>query len=119
MLKQINLRPIIAALGTSFILSMAVNPIVNAGENPVSYSAGTSSQSEPNKTTVPYVDLNLENEEAVQVLYRRLVRASKDVCGFKPIGFMRVEPGKQCYLETLADAVEKTDNVDLIRIHAG
>ena len=36
MSKQFNFKPILAALGTSFILSMAVNPIVSAGENPSS-----------------------------------------------------------------------------------
>ncbi len=33
------------------------------------------------KTTVSYADLNLENEEGVRVLYQRLERATKKVCG--------------------------------------
>ena len=43
--------------------------------------ASTSSHLETNKATVSYADLNLENEEGVRVLYRRLQRASKEVCG--------------------------------------
>ncbi len=119
MSKQFNFKPIVAALGTFFILSMAVNPIVSAGEIPSSFERGRSSHNvlglkiENHKFSVSYADLNLENKEDVQVLYRRLQRASKKVCRYTP------EVRIACYRETLAEAVEKFDNVDLIRIHAG
>jgi len=77
------------------------------------------------KTTVSYTDLNLENEEGVRVLYQRLKRASKEVCGAKslniagslPVSLQRGTP-KRCYRETLSNAVDKFDNEDLTRIHA-
>ena len=118
MSKQINFKPIVAALGTFFILSMAVNPIVSAGENPSSLQRGTSSLSETNKAAVSYADLNLENKKDAQVLYRRLQQASKKVCGSTYSGKGHHIFGA-CYRDTLARAVEKFDNVDLIRIHAG
>ncbi len=80
------------------------------------------------KTTVSYTDLNLENEEGVRVLYQRLKRASKEVCGAKslniagslPVSLQRgtTRETRQCYRETLSNAVDKIDNEDLTRIHA-
>ena len=80
------------------------------------------------KTTVSYADLNLENEEGVRVLYRRLQRASTKVCSARSLdipGFLPIllRPGtaresRQCYRETLSNAVEKFDNEVLTRIHA-
>ncbi len=85
--------------------------------------AGTPSHLEINKVTVSYADLNLENEEGVRVLYRRLQRASKDVCGVTywliAGGVARITESRQCYRETLSKAVDKIDNEDLTRIHAG
>ena len=124
MSKQFNLKPMVAALGTFFILSMAVNPIVSAGENPSSLQRVPSSHFQTYKAAVSYADLNLENEEDVQVLYQRLQRTSKKVCRFTSSrnvisrAQIRLE-FNQCYGEALAGAVEKIDNVDLTRIHAG
>ncbi len=77
------------------------------------------------KTTVSYTDLNLENEEGVRVLYQRLKRASKEVCGAKSLNIAGSLPvslqrgtSKRCYRETLFNAVDKIDNEDLTRIHA-
>ncbi len=75
------------------------------------------------KATVSYADLNLESEEGVRVLYRRLQHASREVCGVTSlliagsIGYL--QGTKQCYRETLSNAVDKFDNDDLTRIHAG
>ncbi len=91
--------------------------------------AGTPINFEDAKDSVSYTDLNLEIEEGVRVLYRRLKRASNKVCsatslkiaGSVPIIFQ--ERGaletQQCYRETLSNAVDKIDNEDLTRIHAG
>ncbi len=85
--------------------------------------ASTSSHLETHKATVSYVDLNLENEEGVRVLYRRLQRASKEVCGGGSLRHSRSIIMKssrlQCYRETLSNAVDNIDNEDLTRIHAG
>jgi len=85
--------------------------------------AGTPSYIENAKATVFYADLNLENEEGVRVLYQRLQYASKEVCGVtsrKSAGSLYfLSKAKQCYRETLSNAVDKFDNEDLTRIHAG
>ena len=85
--------------------------------------AGEPSYIEDAKATVSYADLNLENEEGVRVLYRRLKRASKEVCGGGSLRHSRSIIMKssrvQCYRETLSNAVDKFDNEDLTRIHAG
>ena len=80
------------------------------------------------KTTVSYADLNLENEEGVRVLYRRLQRASTKVCGTRSLeipGFLPIllRPGtaretRQCYRETLSKVIDEFGNEILARIHA-
>ncbi len=89
--------------------------------------ASTSSHLETNKATVSYVDLNLENEEDVRVLYQRLQHASKEVCGVASLKIpesilaksSRRRATRQCYRESLSNVVDKFDNEDLTRIHAG
>ncbi len=85
--------------------------------------AGTPFDFEDAKVTVSYVDLNLENEEGVQTLYRRLQRASKQASGFaslKVLGSVqRMQKTRQYYRELLSNAVENIDNERLSEIHAG
>ncbi len=92
-------------------------------------AAGTISYVEAGKASVSYADLNLESEEGVRVLYRRLKRASKALCSAAPPSIAGSLPesyqthngreDRQCYRETLSNAVDKIDNEDLTRIHAG
>ena len=90
---------------------------------PAAVLADTPSYIEDAKATVSYADLNLENEEGVRVLYRRLKRASKEACGGGSLRHSRSIIMKssrlQCYRETLSNAVDKIDNENLTRIHAG
>ena len=85
--------------------------------------AGTISYFDDGKAAVSYADLDLANEESVRVLYRRLKRASKEACGGRSLRHSRSIIMKssrlQCYRETLSNAVDKFDNEDLTRIHAG
>ena len=89
--------------------------------------ASTSSHLETNKATVSYADLNLENEEGVRVLYQRLQYTSKEVCGITspniPEAILKRSSRRraawQCYRESLSNGVDKIDNEDLTRIHAG
>ncbi len=86
--------------------------------------AGTPSYIEDVKATVSYADLNLENEQGVRVLYRRLKRASKKLCGIRPqkiygSSAYHMWDSQRCYQATLSNAVDKFDNDDLTRIHAG
>ncbi len=91
--------------------------------------ADTISYFEVGKASVSYADLNLESEEDVRVLYRRMQRASSDVClggslwrshimKARQLGLIPQRPSRQCYREALSNAVDKLDNEDLTRIHA-
>ncbi len=79
------------------------------------------------KDSVSYADLNLEIEQGVRVLYQRLQHASKEVCGVASLKIpqsilaksSRRRATRQCYRESLSNAVDKFDNEDLTRIHAG
>ncbi len=89
-------------------------------------AAGTISYNDDGNAVVSYADLNLESEEGVRVLYRRLKRASNKLCSVTPpqvagrvpkIYHVRETP--QCYREALSNAVDNFDNEDLSRLHAG
>lgn len=84
--------------------------------------AATPSYFENISKTVNYSDLNLESEAGAKALYRRLQRASKEVCGvegLKTVGSVRrLQQAQACYVETLSGAVEEIDNENLTRIHA-
>ncbi len=96
---------------------------------PATVLADTISYFEVDKASVSYADLNLESEEGVRVLYRRLKRASKELCSATPprsarslpiiYVFGNTQETRQCYREALSNAVDKIDNEDLTRIHAG
>ena len=84
--------------------------------------ADYSSNLETEQVTVSFADLNLQNEAGLQVLYKRLQRATSKVCGGTLIyisGTVRRLQARECYRETLAEAVGKVDNASLTRIHAG
>ncbi len=88
-----------------------------------SYMADTHSYFEDPKVTVSYADLNLESEEGVRVLYRRLQHASTEVCSTRSLNnalsiFVGYET-RACYRRTLSNAVDRFDNEDLTRVHAG
>jgi len=107
----------------TFVVTVLSGPAVVLA-NPISYI-------EVGKASVSYADLNLESEEGVRVLYRRLKRASNNLCSDTPpkiagsisIPIVYVEiygrETRQCYHEALSNAVDKVDNADLTRIHAG
>ncbi len=76
------------------------------------------------KATVSYADLNLESEEGVRVLYRRLQHASREVCSPRSLNIARSDihvwyATRACYRRTMSHAVDQFDNEDLTRIHAG
>ena len=107
---------------SSLFKSLVATIVVIVLNGPAVVLAGTPSYIEDAKASVSYADLNLENEESVQVLYRRLQYASKEVCGvswLKIAGSIGRRQFQQCYRETLSNAVDKIDNEDLTRIHAG
>ena len=86
--------------------------------------AGTHPYFESAQARVSYADLNLESEEGVRVLYQRLQHASKEVCGITSPNSILARSSlrratQRCYQLTLSNAVDKFDNEDLTRIHAG
>ena len=109
--------------------SLVATFVVIVLSGPAVVLADTISYFEVGKASVSYADLNLESEEGVRVLYRRLQRASNKLCSAEPphvagslpniylFGNIQ-EPGR-CYREALSNAVDKFDNEDLTRIHAG
>ncbi len=108
-------------LVATFLVTVLGGPAVVLA-NPISYI-------EVGKASVSYADLNLESEEGVRVLYRRLKRASNNLCSAMPpkiAGSVQIvytdiygPETRQCYHEALSNAVAKVDNADLTRIHAG
>ena len=70
------------------------------------------------RTSVSYADLNLESEEGVRELYRRLQHASKKICRITTSDIAGSIIRRACYRGTLSNAVDKFDNEDLARIHA-
>ena len=102
----------------TFVVTVLGGPAVVLA-NPISYI-------EVGKASVSYADLNLESEEGVRVLYRRLKRASNNLCSDTPLKIAGSLPNiyygretRQCYREALSNAVARFDNEDLTRIHAG
>jgi len=98
--------------------------IVLSGPAVVQAAAGQIRDFDDDKVAVSYADLNFENEESVRVLYRRLKRASKKICGISPrkiygSSVYHMWESQRCYKATLSNAVDKFDNNDLTRIHAG
>jgi UrcA family protein len=70
---------------------------------------------------VSYADLNLEKHEGAKDLYQRLQQASKDACGFRSLreeGSARgMSEARQCYRDTLSEAVAEVDNELVTQIH--
>ncbi len=109
--------------------SLAATFVVIVLSGPAVVQADAISYIEVGTASVSYADLNLDSKESVRVLYRRLKRASKELCsdappqvaGSLPIIY-QLSNGveiQQCYREALSNAVDKIDNEDLSRIHAG
>ncbi len=88
----------------------------------VSAVAATQSQLADGAISVSFADLNIQNEAGARVLYTRLQRATKSVCGvesYRELGSLsRVAAVELCYVETLNEAVSKIDSAELRKIHS-
>ncbi len=108
------------SLAATFVVIVLSGPAVVQGDAISYIEVGTA--------RVSYADLNLESEEGVRVLYRRLKRASKELCSATPpqvagslpnvYSLDNTQETRKCYREALSNAVDKIDNEDLTRIHA-
>lgn len=89
---------------------------------PLIASATMSPDTNERTTTVSTADLNLLDEQGVTELYRRLQRASHNVCGSTSIitagSLKQRQLNQQCYRETLKDAVQISGNAKLTQFHA-
>ena len=89
---------------------------------PVIASATMRPDTSERTTTVSTADLNLLDEQGVTVLYRRLQRASRNVCGSANIvtagSLKQRQLNQQCYRETLKNAVQDFSNTKLTQLHA-
>ncbi len=70
------------------------------------------------KTTVFYAELDLEREEGMQELNKRLRHASRKVCGVTSPMSAGTMAWRACYQNTLADAVDKFNLAHIDCMHA-
>ncbi len=116
-MKESNLFKSLVAIFVVIVLS---GPVVVLADTHSNFVDGP-------KATVSYADLNLESEEGVRVLYRRLQHASREVCSTASpkiaesviMQWGRRLGTRRCNRLTLSNAVDQFDNEDLTRIHAG
>ena len=66
---------------------------------------------------------NIKNEAGARVLYQRLKDATEEVCGMESYqrdrSLSRYNSAKECYTETLTQAVNRIDSELLTDIHSG
>jgi len=95
--------------------------IVVALGAPAFASADAKSELKGVSIKVSYDDLNLEKQEGAKALYRRLKQASRQACdyrGMKVAGSLkRMTQTKQCYRETLTEAVVELNNELVTELH--
>ena len=95
--------------------------IVAALAAPAIASADANGELKGVSVKVSYADLNLEKQEGAKALYRRLQQASRRACDIhganirKSVTTMR--EARQCFNETLSDAVAEVDNELVTAIH--
>jgi len=87
-------------------------------------SAGASAagiKSNADAITVDARGLNLNNEHGQEVLYTRLTKAAKQVCGETTVhgagSLKQAMENRTCYSDTLSKAVESVGNDGLNSIH--
>jgi UrcA family protein len=86
-------------------------------------SFGDSLGIERRSKNVSYGDLNLNNEEGVAVLYRRLQVASAEVCSVRRAWKRKctscMRDAKECYEDALSKAVDAVGSDLLLALHQG
>ena len=102
---------------------LVVTLLVAGLSGPAIVLAGLHSNFESDEVKVSFTNLNLDSEEDLLVLYRRLQTASKEICGIKSstsiLARSSLRGGSlRCYEKTLTRSVGKVGNQDLTRIHA-
>lgn len=89
----------------------------------IGFGTAAASPFEAERVSVSFADLNIENDAGARVLYARLKQASKKVCkvdSYRNTGtLLRTSESRQCYAETLDNAVAEINSAALRRIHSG
>jgi UrcA family protein len=71
---------------------------------------------------VEYGDLNIHNKAGARVLYQRLKTATQEVCGVdtyrRDRSVSQFSDARECYTETLTQAVNEIDSEALKDIHS-
>lgn len=87
------------------------------------YAVGDAIKFDEVSVTVPFADLNLNNEKGAAVLYRRLQIASESVCGVRLARDQRSLRSQRvaddCYHRALTTAVNSVDSELLASLHQG
>jgi UrcA family protein len=101
--------------------STAVEPESNIDQH--IYAVGEAIKFEEVSVTVPFGDLNLNNEKGAEALYRRLQIASESVCGVRLAKDQRCLRSQRladdCYHRALTTAVDSVGSEMLASIHQG
>lgn len=87
------------------------------------YAMGDAIKFDEVSVSVPYGELNLNNEKGAAVLYRRLQIASESVCGVRIARDQRCLRSQRiaddCYHRALTTAVESVGSEVLLSLHQG
>lgn len=71
---------------------------------------------------VSYKDLDVTSEAGAKILYARLKQASKSACDVRPVretgSISATAKAKQCYHNSLAEAVDRLDIELVSKLHA-
>lgn len=107
---------------------LGVSDICKVGVLVIALSAGEAvankSQDELESVAVTYAELDLSKPAGAEVLYERLQRAAKKVCGFHDRSFSLFSAStktdkKVCYVDALSRAVAQIDAPPVTGQHEG
>jgi UrcA family protein len=95
-------------------------PIVLAGASPAAADSAAAAGMH-RQVTVRYGDLDLASSEGAAVLYQRLHKAARTVCGASEIyerrDLQRVYAHRECYERVLSATVQKVSHPILAALH--
>jgi UrcA family protein len=124
----------LVTLLSAFAVAVLVGPGIAYGEEvaaqePASdvsqhiYAVADAIRFDEVSVTVPFADLNLNNEKGAAVLYRRLQIASESICGTRLAQEQRCLRSQRladdCYHRALTTAVESAGSEILLSLHRG
>ena len=102
--------------GLSFLLAISFGLSL-----PLTALAASPSHIDTAAVNVSFADLNIDNTAGAKILYVRLQRASKEVCGIGSHVDVRslteTRKARECYEKALSTAVDRIDSDSLTDIH--